>query len=1130
MLVLSGGITYLALNQPTKGNVDEDISKMTVALVNEDQGALLNEAEIDFGKEFVKSIEKDNTHDWYVVSRGVAESGLENNAYNMMIVIPNDFSERALSIEAEAPERILLNYKINTSGSAELKAEAEKTASGILNDFNRRIIDVYFASIIGNLQEAQDKISSIVEKETIYTNTYKNAIQNPLSQYTAQFDAVQDNTQHSREGFEGLQEILSMFETNLVNGLKPKEDYLTSLADIAKMHEVNTVSFENFSNHLSVFSNGMSDNELLNQLRELELANKAIYEQFQKQAEGSAPTIVSEAKVIQQYLIETYQKLESFNGDIAKTLANDLEGNVTDRIQKAFEEIFREERGNLESFLVQADNDYRKRIKNQVEELPPINLSELQEFGLSKQTINELKNVTTLTKEYEDEFGFTFDNKDGESPLTKKIQQIKYGLIETGVEVTDTVRIPATKKRGQEFKLLKPANYNVASVHIKLPGKTERNYTRSYYRNGTIILPKNEEGEFGVRVVFKLDAKENEVDILQPISWSWELRQTDEGGIAIPDPEPAPQPDPEVDPEPSPEPVPESELPEEIDAQDEQPFETINLTADEQPEQENIEQDEIEETPMENDEEEEPGIEENEIEIPAVIPDPTPGPMPKPEKVTVTKHMISSKVSSSLTTDATGKLASAAIDTVKEYRELMTLYETYFGVDMKVNHSEFVKQLEGTTDDFATDSSLYKLFNKDIVQLFTDYVVGNITGTINEQVHEQVEGLQRQMLEYTALVKETNDESDDLIQIIGQTSNQASTMNANIESLLGELAQWREKSIELLEEQEGISLGKGDEQVALVSLDGQFNSLLVASQSLAEQAKGNLSSADYVYESFDAIDNQARIIQEGGTTLVNDANTLATNLTEKLIEDQNFANNFAGVLENSRIGERPNENLYSFLSNPVQTKNAGVISAGDTLTPYFLVLISFIVALFTGYALSTNDRIRVQRGAFEEESTLMGMNTPITLLTLGIGLVEGMIIGIVSGKLLQIDPAKLLLWIALITLITLTMILITTYLLRQLKMIGMFVLLTLLGLYLFSTEALGTDFDKLSLAATIRKYSPLQYVESLLTSVVNGIPNNQGMIFILIGLALIAVVANLLVIHRSLWKEGIADEAATETR
>ncbi|EFR92388.1 conserved hypothetical protein, partial [Listeria innocua FSL S4-378] len=99
-IFLSAGITYLALNQGASKddkNNTKKAHKMTIALVNEDQGDTFQGKRAEFGNQFVKSVEKDEEHEWYVVSRGVAESGLKRDVYNMMIVIPSDFSEKALN-------------------------------------------------------------------------------------------------------------------------------------------------------------------------------------------------------------------------------------------------------------------------------------------------------------------------------------------------------------------------------------------------------------------------------------------------------------------------------------------------------------------------------------------------------------------------------------------------------------------------------------------------------------------------------------------------------------------------------------------------------------------------------------------------------------------------------------------------------------------------------------------------------------------------------------------------------------------------------------------------------------------------------------------------------------------------
>ena len=333
---------------------------------------------------------------------------------------------------------------------------------------------------------------------------------------------------------------------------------------------------------------------------------------------------------------------------------------------------------------------------------------------------------------------------------------------------------------------------------------------------------------------------------------------------------------------------------------------------------------------------------------------------------------------------------------------------------------------------------------------------------------------------------------------IESTAKEAKVLNDNLNVTIAEVAQWREQSLKLADAQANVMENADGEQSAVLALDDEFNGLLVTSESLAQQSSVNLSSADHVYETLHTIEDEAKNIQNSGVHLVKQANDLSVNLANKLIEDKNFTDNFAEVLVNSRIGERQNENLYSMLSNPVQTKNAGTIAADDdTSIPYFLVLICFIVALFTAYAISNNEKRRIQKDSFEGEQTLVWHNTPITALQ-QVLVVEGLVIGALSAYLLHISQEKFLLWTGLIILMMLAMLMVAAYLLRQLKMLGMFVLLIVMSMYLFLTEAVGLHFDEHSVAAKMRDFSPLQYLENLLSGFLRGAETN-GMIILGLG-------------------------------
>lgn len=221
------GLSYLVLNE--KKESDKDTIKMSIDLVNEDDGVNFNEQYITMGDDFANSVIKNTNHEWYIVSRGVAESGFDRNLYDMLIIIPNNFSERALSINELSPKKVTLQYKINATGHDEVRAEAEKVASRILNDFNQRLIDVYFASIIGNLQEAQDNITDIIKKEEKYTNLFIEQIQEPLGGYTKQFQSIQDYSDLSKESYSVLEELIQGFQTELIDESYNKQQYVSEL-------------------------------------------------------------------------------------------------------------------------------------------------------------------------------------------------------------------------------------------------------------------------------------------------------------------------------------------------------------------------------------------------------------------------------------------------------------------------------------------------------------------------------------------------------------------------------------------------------------------------------------------------------------------------------------------------------------------------------------------------------------------------------------------------------------------------------------------------------------------------------------------------------------------------------------
>ncbi|HDR7618842.1 TPA: type VII secretion protein EsaA, partial [Bacillus mycoides] len=488
-----------------------------------------------------------------------------------------------------------------------------------------------------------------------------------------------------------------------------------------------------------------------------------------------------------------------------------------------------------------------------------------------------------------------------------------------------------------------------------------------------------------------------------------------------------------------------------------------------------------------------------------------------------TTNQVVHQKSEELTKNISSVLIKEAVDTVESYQGLISLYEMYYGIDLRTKDVG-PKLEEGSLDAIATEQSLYYVLNK---QSLIDLISNLVSSSITTEVKQDMTGLKQKIDSYQQFITSADQNSMLLAEKLNVTTQQATSMNENLGEYLKGLAKWRESSLKLVEEQQVLTTNNTGEQTAVLSLDSGIKSLMMQSQSLVESSKHSLTTSDDVYKTFDQINGQAKEIQDSGTTIVSKADSLLNDFTKKMDDDKSFSKNFTKILANSRIGDRQNEMLYQFLSSPVQKQNDGVIVAGNAFTPYLIVLTCFIVALFTAYAIANQEKKRTQSDHFEEKFSLIDMNVPTTVVAFGISIVEGISIGIISGRLLQFGQDQSLLWIAFITIIMMAFVLVSTYLLRQIKMVGMFILLVFLSMYLFLTEAVGSKVDQMSSVGKLRQFSPLQYIEGFLNDFISGKDTGKVIFIVLFVIAIIGLVSNLFVWHKK-WEEKEVNDQTME--
>ncbi|MBN8192884.1 YhgE/Pip domain-containing protein [Bacillus sp. NTK074B] len=116
------------------------LEQLPVAIVNEDEGAVMEDESIEAGQDFVKELKKSEDLNFKFVTAAKAKVGLKEGTYYMVVTIPKDFSEKVSTLMDEHPEPAELMYRdnpgknfvasqISSSATEKMKSKLSETIS-----------------------------------------------------------------------------------------------------------------------------------------------------------------------------------------------------------------------------------------------------------------------------------------------------------------------------------------------------------------------------------------------------------------------------------------------------------------------------------------------------------------------------------------------------------------------------------------------------------------------------------------------------------------------------------------------------------------------------------------------------------------------------------------------------------------------------------------------------------------------------------------------------------------------------------------------------------------------------------------------------------------------------------------
>ena len=285
------------------------------------------------------------------------------------------------------------------------------------------------------------------------------------------------------------------------------------------------------------------------------------------------------------------------------------------------------------------------------------------------------------------------------------------------------------------------------------------------------------------------------------------------------------------------------------------------------------------------------------------------------------------------------------------------------------------------------------------------------------------------------------------------------------------------------------------------------------STNLLSDVQNSKSTADQISGELNQLDDNVNNLHASGRALGTRANDLNEQMSNNDKKNQLFAKDFEKVLKNSKDGDRQNVALKDFMSNPIQKKNLENVLANngdkDTMSPTILVLLMYLIAMMTAYVFYSYERAKGQLNLIKDEfskNNKMWNNVIISSIITLTGLIEGVVIGLIAMNQYHIMPGYKVKFMFMVIVTMVVFVLINTYLFRQLKSIGMFIMITTLGVYFVAMNYFNTNH-------TLSKFSPLSYVDTMIYNFLNA-EHPVGMSLIIMSvIAIIGFVINMFIKH-----------------
>ena len=1026
-------VSFFAIVKPTpisRTNSDSSVQQapIKVAIVNEDTGKVYNGQPINIANTLVNSFIAKNNYKVEVVSRSIAESGLKNETYQLMIVLPSKFSEEALAIESTSPVQAKFQYQIQSSDQLTVK-QAEQAVVAFKELFNKDLINIYFTSIIGNLKTAQGQVADVVTNEHESLTSFNNKLVDPLAQYGQQFNGLGSSPNNLLSSYSSFNKTLLNTNDAFKSIDSVNKTYEGTINGIDKQQKKWNTSLDDREKSLANYDNKFSKLSVKEQLNQLSAINTQVTEKLSEPAIWKETT--DTASSYNQDIAKLLESLKNNNKEIDNTLSN-YDTKIREAVESSLAKnpsVVDGANKTLGSYIKSLNNSMQNQITSK---WPSVYYDDatINNLSLSDADKQHLKNISAFIRWYSKKIGKDLPTLQSTTLENEEFSQLKNDIKSKSTTKRD-LTLPSFEGKISKLTLTVPSGY-----YLK-----ESNYGFSDLGGGSYQVSIPGEVSPGMTISYTLGIKnENDLNVLSPVLVKYQLDTTED----------------------------------------------VKVIKEDAPyvEKDKIENETVHAAPVSPATSVASGSSTPDVQKPTEIititKTITTTKINQTEKKVLNRHYEMQDIISNWEYNPT-KLTQAVYKDVEAYLQLSGLVTAYYGLDLSKNtytDTTFVPA-EGSLAALANNDDLKTIVTNLIKATTVEALKSDLK--ISDKKLTDIQSRLANAEKLTSNIEQLRTTTNDLITQLRQLIEQTKLVDTTIKGKPSFVATEKVDNTSMV----NVSMDMNRDLGTLISASKTLMDNTKANQAVSEtiqatmtQLTNDVNTLEKDGKSLSARVSELKNIMssEYGSNeeFLKNFSTVLSNTRTGNTKNDAVYEYLSNPVDASKIG-----NVVSAATNrPSQTNRQ------DERSGLLVILISYLVSLVVAYLFQHADKEELQRLiSLKDRLSWRNSSGPMFFLSV-ISVAVGSIIAIVSGVKLAFSVGQLSWFVMLLVLVSLMMTYSLNILLDKLKSLGFLISISLLLLYIISATQLFDEYY-VNPAPILTTLSPLTYLEGVVRLFIN---------------------------------------------